>query len=78
MSEKIPEGPGTLWLAAPKFHYWLVPGHAIGDAQNGLWLLADCLGGEHDGSAIPLLLEREHAAVMWPKLKQYAEEGKLP
>ena len=64
--------PPALYIAANKFHLWL-GSSPFGDETYGLYLFAQCLDGPHDGSAIPLALNRENAAKMWPVLKQYAE-----
>jgi hypothetical protein len=69
----MPEAPRTLYIAATKYRLWLGASPFAGDTDT-LYLLAQCSGGPHDGSAIPLALTRENAEEMWPVLKSYAEK----
>jgi len=61
-----------LYIAATKYHLFL-GASPFADDTDTLYLLAQCKGGPHDGSAIPLALTRENAEEMWPVLKSYAE-----
>ena len=64
-----------LHMVTGRSHYYL--GVPPWDRENGLWLLIECMDGQFDGSLLPFPIEREHAKVMWPVLKRWAEGESL-